>query len=99
MHWTNAIISPISIGESAMNSEPIGTGTSTAEIWQMAQRRRTSEMAALFSQPRDDGTRRRRLAIPTLLASLVAAVAVWALAGPPLHPGKTVVATIFAKAR
>jgi hypothetical protein len=82
-----------------MNSEPIRTGASTAELWQMAQRRRTAEIATLFGQPSDDGTRRRRLAIPTLLASLVAAVAVWALAGPPHHPGKAVVATIYAKAR
>ena len=93
------IASPINLGESVMNSEPIRTGASTAELWQMAQRRRTAEMATLFGQPGDDGTRRRRLVIPTLLASLVAAVAVWALAGPPHHPGKTVVATIYAKAR
>jgi len=90
---------PNNIGESAMNSEPIGTGASTAEIWQMAQRRRTADMATLLGQPGDHGTRRRRLVIPTLLASLVVAAAVWTLAGPPLHPGKTVVATIYAKAR
>ena len=90
--------SPNNIGESTMNSEPIGTGASTADVWQMAQRRRTADMATLFGQPGDHSTR-RRLVIPTLLASLVAAVAVWALAGPPLHPGKTVVATIYAKAR
>lgn len=93
------IAPPTNIGESAMNNEPIGTGATTAEVWQMAQRRRTAEMATLFGRPADDGARRRRLALPTLLVALVAAVAVWALAGPPLHPGKTVVATIYAKAR
>lgn len=86
-----------------MNSEPIGTGASTAEVWKMAQRRRGADMATLFGKPADDPVRpatagRRQLAIPTMFAALVAAVAVWALAGPPLHPGKTVAAIMYARA-
>jgi hypothetical protein len=86
-----------------MNSEPIRTGAGTAEVWQMAQRRRGTDMATLFGKPANEAVRpaaarRRRLAISTVFAALVAAVAVWAVAGPPLHRGKTVAAIMYARA-
>jgi hypothetical protein len=63
----------------------------TAEVWQAAQRRRTADIAALFEKRRPKtGTimPRRRLAIPTVFASLAVAAAVWTVVRAPMHHNK-----------
>jgi len=65
-----------------MNSARIEADSRTADIWRTAQRRRATYLAARFDEPTDDAAYAvaRKLAIPTVLASGVVAVAVWALA-------------------
>ncbi len=80
----------------------IKTDISSDEVWQAAQRRRAADIAAALG--RADGSAaptdfRRRLAIPTVLASLVIGVALWAVAGQPVHPNKTLVAVQHARAQ
>ncbi len=85
-----------------MNSEPIRTDATTAEVWQTAQHRRAADIATLFGDPAGVEHRppaiRRRLVIPTVFASLVVGVAVWAIAGPAAQPTKTLVAIKYARA-
>jgi hypothetical protein len=70
-----------------MEREPIRTDT--AEVWRGAQRRRAADIAALFEKRRPKTgailPARRRLAIPTVFASLAMAAAVWTVAGAPMH--------------
>lgn len=79
----------------------IKTDTRSAEVWQSVQRCAANIGAALGQA---DGSTaptdvRRRLAIPTVLASLAIGVALWAVAGQPVHPNKMLVAVQHAKAR
>jgi hypothetical protein len=65
-------------------------GTDAAEVWQAAQYRRAADISALFGKRRQKTGRsimptRRRLAIPTVFASLAMAAAVWTVAGAPMH--------------
>jgi hypothetical protein len=90
----------INSGESIMGM--IKTDISSDEVWQAAQRRRAADIAAALGRadrsaaPTDF---RRRLAIPTVLASLVIGVALWAVAGQPVHPNKTLGAVQHARAQ
>lgn len=90
----------INSGKSIMGT--IKTDISSDEVWQAAQRRRAADIAAALGHA--DGSAapshfRRRLAIPTVLASLVIGVALWVVAGQPVHPNKTLVAVQHARAR
>jgi len=60
----------------------------TAQVWQAAQRRRATDLAALFEKRRPIMPARRRLTIPTVFASLAVAATVWILAGAPMHHNK-----------
>jgi hypothetical protein len=80
----------------------IKTDINSAEVWQAAQRRRAADIAAALGRADRSAARtdfRRRLAIPTVLASLVIGVALWAVAGQPVHPNKTLVAVQHARAQ
>ncbi|MBR1232627.1 hypothetical protein [Bradyrhizobium sp. AUGA SZCCT0182] len=65
-----------------MKSEPIEADIRATHIWRTAQRRRATYLATLVDEPTDDAgyVMARKLAIPSVLASGVMAVAVWALA-------------------
>jgi hypothetical protein len=87
-------------GESIMAI--IKADTSTAGVWQAVLRRRAADIAAALGQADRSATptdHRRRLAIPTVLASSVIGVALWAVAGQPVHPNKTLAAVQHARAR
>jgi hypothetical protein len=71
----------------------IKTDLTTAEVWQLAQLRRTADLASSLqssSFPTPARSGRRRMLLPTVFASLVLAVAVWSVAGQPRHADKTV---------
>ncbi|MBU6462874.1 MAG: hypothetical protein KGL35_21755 [Bradyrhizobium sp.] len=74
-------------GESIMAT--IKTDTSSDEVWRAAQRRRAADIGAALRHADESAAPadlRRRLAIPIVLASLVLGIALWAVAGQPVHP-------------